>query len=189
METNILNKYHYKRLLPKQALELLNRFQLMVVFPYIKKYGSLEGYKRQIHYMMPKFDKRLKLYKKVNVETYEIIKDYLRYQSQRYWRHKRDYSNYILEFRRFKEADHNYLCKERVWHNGVTTYNRLHSASQLVALREGITKYGFKYYENDYNFSDSNYYHFKQYANPKLINYYSKILKEKFLINKGEFPK
>lgn len=166
-----------KRLSP-EANSLRKKFQNQIVLPYIKRKGSIAGYQGQIYLLLPRFDKRLKLYRNVARDTYEELQHYLSVvQSQRRFAKQENHTNGIIEINRFKKNNLS-ICYERVWHSGTTCDTGEHWAAQAAALRSGIEKFNFTYYENDYNFSKRLHEQVDN-ANPLLVSIYSKIIDEK----------
>jgi hypothetical protein len=164
------------------ANQLREKFQKLIVNEFIKTNGSLKGYRCQIYILLPKFDKRLPLYKGIAKETYHELYNYLsQIQSQRRFI-KQDYvENYVSIVKTF--ANQNFsICYNRVWHNGTTSRNYKHWAAQAAALLDGVKKYGFTFYEHDYNFSNRSYNDLNN-ANPLLKSIYAKILERSLTVN------
>lgn len=163
--------------LSPEANQLRSQFQVQVVIPYINKHNGLNGYKGQIYILLPKFDGRLRLYKGVSRDTYSELYNYLfGHQSQRRFS-QTNYSNQLMIVKSFLDYDLT-ICYNRVWHNGTTVYTGEHWKAQALALRNGIDKYGFTYYDRDYNFGT--HLHRKiDTANPFLVKLYEKIIAKK----------
>ena len=160
-----------------EANQLRENFQKLVVNKYIKSNGSIKGYRGQIYILLPKFDKRKRLYKGVAKETYQELYDYLlSTQSQRRFSHYR-FSNSMDIIKSFMLQDFS-ICYNRVWHNGTTVYSGKHWAAQASALLKGVSKYGFSYYDHDYNFGRYLYEKLEN-ADPFLVSIYTKILDKK----------
>lgn len=164
------------RTISKEANQLRVEFQNLVINPFVKEHGSLKGYKGQIYILLPKFSKRLKLYKNVSVEIYNELRHYLLYnQSQRRFNNSFRFLNQLDTVKDFNNSDLS-ICFKRVWHNGSTARNGEHWKAQTLALRNNIEKFGFTYYRNDYNF----YHHNEiESANPFLVKLYDRIINEK----------
>lgn len=157
-----------------EANQLREKFQKLMVNEYIKDNGSLKGYKGQLYILLPKYDKKLTLYRGVNRNTYDELYSYLfSNQSQRRF-NTFDFTNDLISIRRF-ENNNFYICYNRVWHNGTTSYSGKHFAAQAAALYDGVEKYGFRYYANDYNFGSHLYEKMKN-ADKLLKSIYAKIL-------------
>lgn len=162
----------------KEANLLRENFQNLVVREYIRSNGSLKGYQEQIYLLLPKYDKRTLLYKNFSRETYSELSNYLNYtQSQRRVTNSYKFQNALDIIRDFSAKDFS-ICFYRVWHNGTICYSGKHWAAQASALFDGIKKYGFAFYEHDYNFNSS-YYEKLSKADPILKSIYEKILERK----------
>lgn len=173
------------KILSKEANDLRESFQKNYVEKYIKETGSLKGYKRQIYILLPRFDRRRKIYKEVNRETYIELDNYLRrIQSQRVFNSSDNYTNELMIVKYFESNFSPAMCRSRVWHNGVTClrktclndylYNK-HWAAQARALRNKVKEYSFTYYSNDYNFSRRSH-EILNAADEKLVRIYEKII-------------
>lgn len=164
--------------LSTEANNLREKFQNLVVNPFIKANGSLRGYKGQIYILLPRFDGRRKLFRGFSKESYRELKNYLfTTQSQRCFVNCDVFENSLTHVRAFENQSF-LICYNRVWHNGTTCYTGDHWAAQAAALYDGIKKYDFTYYEHDYNFPSYLYTDLKN-ANPLLKSIYSKILERK----------
>lgn len=169
------------RTISKEANQLRERFQQLVVNEFVKKNGSLKGYTGQIYLLLPDYRKSLKLYKGFSREVFNELKNYLSFeQSQRRFNNQDVFVNELQIVNSFNR-DYIKLAYERVWHNAISTNNNKHWSAQAKALYNGIKKYGFRYYENDYNFS---YYELLEKADPFLVGIYEKKL-AKLLANEN----
>lgn len=161
----------------KEANLLREKFQQTTVAEYIKVNGNLRGYKGQLYILLPKFDQRNALYKGVSKATYIELYNYLFFdQSQRRFS-KYSFYNGIDIVKSFIAKDIN-ICFSRVWHNGVSVYSGKHWAAQAAALLKGVEKYGFTYYEHDYNFGSHLFSELRN-ADTLLVSIYTRILDRK----------
>jgi len=168
------------RTMSKEANQLRVNFQNQIVEPYICENGSLKGYKTQLYLLLPRFNGRIKLYKGVDYADYSEFQKYLsQNQSQRRFENKDVFQNQLDIVKSFEKKDLS-ICFERVWHNGVTEYIGEHWKAQALALRKNIKKYGFTYFENDYNFA-SHLHSEIETANPFLVKIYEKIIHRKMM--------
>jgi len=157
-----------------EANKLREKFQKLIVNEYINDNGSLKGYHGQLYILLPKYNKKLALYNGVNYDTYYELYSYLYLnQSQRRFS-AYNFTNDLMKIRQFENGNFQ-ICFSRVWHNGVTSYADKHFAAQAAALFDGIEKYGFRYYSNDYNFGRHLYEKMKN-ADNLLKSVYAKIL-------------
>lgn len=157
-----------------EANALREKFQKLIVNEYINDNGSLKGYKGQLYILLPKYNKKLALYMGVNYDTYYELYSYLySNQSQRRFSGY-DFKNDLIKIKDF-ENNNFYICFTRVWHNGTTSHSDKHWAAQAAVLYDGIEKYGFRYYSNDYNFGSHLYAKIKN-ADILLKSIYTKIL-------------
>jgi hypothetical protein len=157
-----------------EANKLREKFQKLIVNKYINDNGSLKGFKGQLYILLPKYNKKLAIYRDVNYDTYYELYSYLYLnQSQRRFS-AYNFTNDLMNIREF-ETRNFHICFSRVWHNGTTSYSGKHWAAQAAVLYDGIEKYGFRYYADDYNFGSHLYAKIKN-ADALLKSIYAKIL-------------
>jgi hypothetical protein len=171
--------------LSREANELRAKFQQTIVKEHIKREKGIGGYKGQIYFLLPKFDQRNPLYKGVPKSVYCELHEYLfTVQSQKRFSQYR-FFNQLDIVKSFIARDIT-PCYSRVWHSGVSAWStggtsdtaRKHFAAQAAVLYDGVEKYGFTYYPNDYNFGSHLYQQLKN-ADPLLVSIYTRILERK----------
>ena len=159
--------------LSTDANELRVAFQNQIIIPLIKINNGIRGYKGQIYLLYPKFDRRTKIFKGVSKATYLELYSYLQAQSQRRFK-QITFKNELMIVKYFINRDLE-ICFSRVWHNGVTEYSGKHWKAQSLALRNCVDRYGFAFYNHDYNFN-SRHHQAIESADPKLVKLYQRIV-------------